>query len=296
MNFKARSSNITKVLYIVLVLCILSIMFLSIYSMFNQNQNQNQHENQNGQDNQNNVLLDNGENDYDSEDAIFDFFKKSTTESTTQPPTQPPMTQRPTAQPKPTEPAAIPVQPATGNTVIPPIQEMEPNAAPDNQPATATDRTADIIIEPEESVIEVISVPQIYLKPVSGYVSRKHNPDTPEYSIAMNDYRTHLGIDIDSEIGVKVKAVSDGVISEIYDDPLMGKTVVIDHPDNIQSIYMNLQEAIPKNITVGTTIKGGEVIGGVGETALIELFDVPHLHFEMKKDGSYTDPLEYIPN
>ena len=110
----------------------------------------------------------------------------------------------------------------------------------------------------------------------------------------MNDFRTHTGIDIDSDIGINVKAVSDGIISEIYDNPLMGMTVIIDHYGGIQSIYRNLQEAIPRNITVGAAVKGGEIIGGVGQTALIEIGDVPHLHFEMKKDGAYIDPLEYI--
>jgi len=281
MNFKARSSNITKVLYIVLVLCFTSILFLSIYSVLNQNGNQ---ENQNNIDNNlndfninNDNVLQNDSPYDDSEDALLDIFRKKET-ATPEIPTQKPteiMTQ-------PTE-AILP----TEDIITPPESEQ------DNQPAT-TDRTADIILDPAEEAIEVLYVPIIYIKPVSGYISRNHNPDTPEYSIAMNDYRTHMGVDIDSEVGTKVKAVADGVISDIYDDPLMGKTVVIDHADNIQSIYMNLQDLLPKNITVGTTIKVGDVIGGVGETALIEIYDVPHLHFEMKKDGSYTDPLEYI--
>jgi len=277
MSFKARSSNITKVLYIVLVLCIISIMFLSIYSMFNQKEQDRNNEDNNLNNfviNPNDNVLQNNEakaND-DSEEAILDIFKKKQTETTEAPSKTP--TEKPTQSIE-----TIP----TENAVI----------LPDTQMST-TDRTADIIIDPSENAIEVIAVPAIFIKPVSGYVSRNHNPDTPEYSVAMNDYRTHLGIDIDSEVGVKVKAVSDGVVSKIYDDPLMGKTIIIDHADNIQSIYMNLQESVPKNITVGAKVKAGDVIGGVGESALIELYDVPHLHFEMKKNGNAIDPLEYI--
>lgn len=282
MNFKSKSSNITKVLYIVLVLCIASILFLSVYSMLNQKQNQNDESN-----NLNNFNINNGnvlQNDAaydDSEEAILDIFRKKETE-TTQPATQQP-TEKPTEPPKPAE-ETIP----TENTIIPPN-----NPEQDNRLST-TEKTADIIIDPAEDAVEVLSVPAVYVKPVMGYVSRKHNPDTPEYSVAMNDYRTHMGVDIDSEVGVKVKAITDGVISNIYDDPLMGMTVVIDHTDNLQSLYMNLQESIPKNITVGAKIKAGDVVGGVGETALIEVSDVAHLHFEMKKDGGYIDPLEYI--
>ena len=261
MNFRVRSSNITKVLYIVLALCIVSIMFLSVYSMFNPK------EEPDNKENQNNLL--NNNNGYDDSEDAFDFFKRNTTERPTEAPT--------------TKQTEKPTEPITA----------APAAEPEIQENT-TDKTADIILDPVEDAVEVLSVPAVFIKPVPGAVSRAHNPDTPEYSIAMNDYRTHMGIDIDSEIGVNVKAVSNGVISEIYDDPLMGMTVVIDHPGNIQSLYMNLQEMLPKNIAVGVEVKGGDVIGGVGETALIEIYDVPHLHFEMKKDGYYTDPFEYI--
>jgi len=294
MNFKARSTNITKVLYIILVLCIISVMFLSIYSMFNQKNMRDMNENPNSLANNTAENALNNSGDGESDDSLMGFFKKTTTEIPTEPPTQR-ATQRPTSPP--TEPPIIvePVEPAE----IPSITE------PNSQTVT-TDIKFDprnernSFIETTEDSIQVMNeqssfnMPVLFFKPTAGYISRAHNPDKPEYSVAMNDYRTHMGIDIDSGVGVNVKAVSDGVISEIYDDPLMGKTVVIDHPDNIRSIYMNLQELLPKNITVGAKVKGGDVIGGVGETALIEISDVPHLHLEMKKAGNYVDPLEYI--
>ena len=283
MNFRARNSNITKVLYIVLVLCIISIMFLSIYSMLNQNESQANKNNRNSLslDSSGNNALNNNFGDGEGEEAIFDFFKRTTTESTTEPQTQRP-TQKPTFPP--TEPFVITEAPT------PPLFDEQP----------ATDIKIDPVIEATEDSVQVINeqslfkIPPFYFKPSPGYVSRRHNPDKPEYSIAMNDYRTHMGIDIESEVGVNVKAVAEGIITDIYDDPLMGKTVVIDHADNIQSLYMNLQEMLPKNIIVGNKINGGDVIGGVGETALIEISDVPHLHLEMKKDGKYIDPLDYI--
>jgi len=252
--------------------------------MFNQKELQENKNNINSLANDitNNILNDDMY-DGESEDAIFDFFKKQTTEPPTEPPTQRP-TQRPTSPPteRPASPAIT--EPEILPTIPPPEQNSQ--ITPDIQ--------IDPVIEPTEDSIQVIHLPALFFKPAAGYVSRHHNPDKPEYSIAMNDYRTHMGIDIDSSVGVNVKAVSDGIVSEIYDDPLMGKTVVVDHPDNIQSIYMNLQELLPKNIKVGAVLKGGDVIGGIGETSLIEISDVPHLHFEMKKDGNYVDPLDYI--
>ena len=284
MNFKTRNSNITKVLYIVLALCVISIAFLSIYSMLKQNQTQADN---GGSVNENlknepvtEAILDNGgnnnnnlyQNNEGNQGAVSDILKEKGAQPQTQPPTQ-----KPTASPKP-KPTEAPTAPSSSMS----------SAA-----QSTTDRTADLIVEPSEA-IEVISVPTIYIKPVPGSISKSHNPDVPEYSVIMNDYRTHIGIDVDSSIGANVKAISDGVISAIYDDPLMGKTIIIDHPGNLQSIYMNLQEALPQNTVVGASVKGGDIIAGVGETALIEITDVPHLHFELKKDGEFVNPLDYI--
>ena len=277
MNFKTRSSNITKVLFIVLALCIISIMCISIYSMFNQNGNDNR-------GGLNSLSANDDRATDESEDAILDWFRRSPTEAPTEPPTQAPPVQRPTERPteRPAEPE-MPVNPA----VTPPV-------TPDTSPPSDTNRTADIVITPEEPAVEVLSVPTFYIRPVAGFVSKRHNPDVPEFSVGMNDYRTHTGIDIDSEIGVNVRAVAEGVVSEIYEHPLLGTSVVIDHAGGIQSVYRNLQEALPRSITVGARVSGGDIVGSVGQTALIEAFDIPHLHFEMKKDGSYIDPLDYL--
>jgi len=162
MNFKTKSNNITKVLYTVLVLCIISIMILSIYSMFNKPEVKNNQGNVNGGNS-----LKNGSAYDDSEDAAFEFFKKSTTEASTQAPTQKP-------------------------TNAPPKQNEMPNEDEQDNLPDMTDKEADIVILPHEEVIEVVSVPAVYIKPVAGSVSTLHNPDTPAYSVAMNDYRTHM--------------------------------------------------------------------------------------------------------
>ena len=120
--------------------------------------------------------------------------------------------------------------------------------------------------------------------------------DIPVYSVSMYDYRTHNGIDIVSEVGTQVKATSNGVISDIYDDYLYGTTVVIEHKDGIKSVYSNLSEDLPADIIKGKAVATGEIIGGIGESAVCEAAEAKHLHFEMMKDGKYVDPTEYFVN
>ena len=44
----------------------------------------------------------------------------------------------------------------------------------------------------------------------------------------------------------------------------------------------------------GDVVKAGDVISGVGITALFESMDPPHLHFEVLKDGNPIDPASFI--
>ena len=49
--------------------------------------------------------------------------------------------------------------------------------------------------------------------------------DVPVFSFTMQDYRTHGGIDISAPVGSAVYSIASGTVTEIYSDPLFGKTV-----------------------------------------------------------------------
>jgi murein DD-endopeptidase MepM/ murein hydrolase activator NlpD len=51
---------------------------------------------------------------------------------------------------------------------------------------------------------------------------------------------------------------------------------------------------LAEGIKAGASVKSGQAIGTVGETAISELADEPHLHFEMTVGGLSVDPLEYF--
>ena len=130
--------------------------------------------------------------------------------------------------------------------------------------------------------------------PVAGDVSAAFSGEVLVYSETMNDYRVHSGVDLAATVGTPVKAFTDGVVCEVYSDPLMGQTVVLDHGENTKSIYQNLSTQLPDGIEVGVLVEEGQVIGGVGETVLIECAEAPHLHFAVTVDGKNVDPMEYF--
>ena len=73
---------------------------------------------------------------------------------------------------------------------------------------------------------------------------------------------------------------------------MMGYTVVVRHDGSAETVYQNLAEDIA--VSIGDTVKSGEVIGAVGDSALIEIAEEPHLHFELRVDGKTVNPLDYI--
>ena len=135
---------------------------------------------------------------------------------------------------------------------------------------------------------------QVFVLPTSGYVMREYTEDALVFSPTMNDYRVHLGVDLAGKIGDPVYAFCEGTVKEISDHPFMGKTVVISHANGIESRYMNLANDLPENIKVGETVAVGTVIGAIGETAIAECADTPHLHFEVWANGKQTSPSGYV--
>lgn len=180
--------------------------------------------------------------------------------------------------------------------------------------AAVTDDSADIDVdvdaddEPVDAVVEdtlptaetgdeelpVTVDVRYFVSPVAGMTSKDFEIDIPVYSLTMNDYRAHTGIDIAASLGSEVVAASSGVVCRVWSDPMMGQSVTIDHGDEIYTTYMNLSPEIPEGITVGAKVTMGQAIGSVGDTSLTEIAEEPHLHFEIKVDGQYADPLDYI--
>lgn len=146
-----------------------------------------------------------------------------------------------------------------------------------------------------DSDIEPVNAPLKFVMPTRGYISKDYDNEILVYSLTMNDYRVHTGIDIDSTIGAPVYACADGIIKNIYDDPFMGKCIIVDHGDGLKSYYMNLSNDIPQGISENCMVESGQVIAGIGETSMLEIADNMHLHFEMKVNGENVDPLNYIP-
>lgn len=131
-----------------------------------------------------------------------------------------------------------------------------------------------------------------FTKPVEGDVIREFAKDNLVYSETLQEWVTHLGIDIKANKTTVVKASADGTIRSIKNDPRYGLTIIIDHNDGYQTIYSNLLTT--EFVVEGEKVKQGQSIGTVGNTAVFEISDESHLHFEILKDSEQLDPNIYI--
>lgn len=138
-------------------------------------------------------------------------------------------------------------------------------------------------------------LPKVRVRPVNGYIGKEFSEDELIYAPTMNDFRTHDGVDIVGDIGTPVSALADGTVADVYDDPFMGTTVVLKHSGGLVSSYSNLSAELPQEIYVGASVSVGDTIGGIGETALIESAEVPHVHVSIFLDEHAVDPEEYLP-
>lgn len=135
---------------------------------------------------------------------------------------------------------------------------------------------------------EVPAAALMVCSPVEGEPMVGFSVDALAYNETMGDWRTHNGIDYAAPLGAKVCAVTDGVVAAIYEDDYLGTVVKIEHSDGWSTLYANLT-AVP-SVSAGDAVKAGQVIGAVGQTAMLEVSARPHLHLEVYRYGTVTDP------
>ena len=131
-------------------------------------------------------------------------------------------------------------------------------------------------------------------RPVEGEIVREFAQDNLIYSETLEEWVTHSGIDIKADKTTVVKSAEEGTVKSIKNDPRYGLTIVIEHDEQYQTIYSNLLTS--EFVVEGEKVEKGQAIGTVGNTAVFEIADEPHLHFEIWKDSLPIDPTTLIQN
>lgn len=161
-------------------------------------------------------------------------------------------------------------------------------------PAEAPEVASETVSQPEaDTSAETADTARAFVWPVVGEIEMPYAVSYLVYDNTMGDWRAHDGLDIAAALGDRVLAAAAGTVAEVYEDPLYGTTVVIDHGDGLTSTYCNL--AGTPTVAVGDKVLCGDTIGSVGDTAKCESALTTHLHFAMSLNGETVDPTAYLP-
>ncbi len=155
------------------------------------------------------------------------------------------------------------------------------NAINQNKVVQAVDNVVKQVAKKEVEKIE-------FIKPITGDILKIYSIDKVIYSKTLDMWKIHDGIDIKGELGSIIVASEKGTVEKIYNDSFYGNTVVISHLQGYKSSYSNLNDTM--YVEVGQEVKKGQKIGQIGQSAIGEIKDEPHLHFMLYKDNENIDP------
>ena len=134
--------------------------------------------------------------------------------------------------------------------------------------------------------------PDKIVKPLQGNTVAPYAMEALSYNQTTRDWRVHDGIDIAAEAGTKVCAAAAGQVYTVYEDETMGTTVVIRHAGGYTTCYASLDPEV--SVKAGDQVAAGDMIGKVGNTALLECGIGDHLHFAVSCGDITVDPAEFL--
>lgn len=98
----------------------------------------------------------------------------------------------------------------------------------------------------------------------------------------------HKAVDIGASTGTDIIAAADGQVSIATYSASAGNYIMLNHGGGVTTVYMHCSKLL---VSAGESVKKGQVIAKVGSTGYST---GPHLHFGVRVNGTYVDPLQYV--
>lgn len=149
-----------------------------------------------------------------------------------------------------------------------------------------------IEIEKEIMMLATQSIGEDYVGGIMAWPVPGYTYITSQFGMRVHPvtgiYKLHTGTDIRAPIGANFIAANDGVVVKAGWNNAYGKMVMIDHGGGVMTLYAHGSEIC---VELGQVVKRGEIILKVGSTGYST---GPHAHFEVRINGQYVNPLDYI--
>jgi len=125
------------------------------------------------------------------------------------------------------------------------------------------------------------------IRPARGMVTSKFGNRVSPFT---GQSEFHEGLDIANSHGTPVVAAADGVVTFADVKSAWGNMIMVSHGHGMVSCYAHLSRFLKKT---GDKVKRGEIIGEIGATGRTT---GPHLHYEVRLNGTPVNPEKYILN
>ena len=136
-------------------------------------------------------------------------------------------------------------------------------------------------IEEEKSAPSVNGI-RLAVTPVSGTISSRFGVSSRIRS------STHTGLDIACASGTDIKVVADGTVTSVTSGGSYGNLLKVSHGNGVETWYAHCSKIYAKE---GQAVNAGEVVAAVGSTGNST---GPHLHLEIRIDGTAVNPQNYL--
>ena len=127
--------------------------------------------------------------------------------------------------------------------------------------------------------------------PASGAVLIGYSMDQTVFFSTLEQYKYNPALIIGGEVGETISASAAGIVTNIEDTAQTGTTVTLDMGNGYSAVYGQLTD-VP--LSVGDYVVSGETVGILNEPTKYYSVEGPNLYFEILKDGTPIDPMNFM--
>ena len=127
--------------------------------------------------------------------------------------------------------------------------------------------------------------------PIVGNVLVNYSMDKTVYFATLNQYKYSPAIVIAATEGEEITAAADGQVTDVYQDPETGTTVVMNLGDGYELTYGQLTDLA---VAEGDMVITGDLIGKVAAPTMYYSVEGTNVYFKLTKDGVPVDPMSRL--
>ena len=115
--------------------------------------------------------------------------------------------------------------------------------------------------------------------------------DNTIYFPTLEQYQCNPAIVISAEEGTEVLSAANGVVEDIYEDPVIGTTMVISIGNGYKLVYGQLSDLA---VGISDDVEVGTVLGKISDPTKYFSVEGSNLYFKLTKDGQPVDPMVFL--